>query len=58
MTNKLIKIRQRDGSGTAKKLEESISTAPSGLFSASKRFQTSKISAIIMFLMPDAIITL
>jgi len=27
-------------------------------FSASKRFQTLKINAIIMFLMPDAIITL
>jgi hypothetical protein len=27
-----VKVRQRDGSGTAKKLEESITTAPSGSF--------------------------
>ena len=32
LTHKFVKIRQREGSGTAKKLEESISTAPSGFF--------------------------
>jgi len=34
LTHRFVKIRQRDGSGTAKKLEEPIATAPSGFFSA------------------------
>jgi hypothetical protein len=46
LTHRFVKIRQRDGSGTAKKLEESIAdlrsdTALSGLFSATGRFLIS-----------------
>jgi len=32
LTYRFVKSRQRDGSGAAKKLEEPVSTAPSGLF--------------------------
>jgi len=38
LTYRFIKIRQREGSGTAKKLEEPIATAPSGLFFYIKAF--------------------
>jgi hypothetical protein len=31
-THKFVKIWQRDGSGTAKNLDEPIATAPSGFF--------------------------
>jgi hypothetical protein len=58
LTHRFVKIRQREGSGVAKKLEEPIATAPSGLFIYDQAFSDLWTSAIIMFLMPDAITAL
>jgi len=58
LTHRFAKSRQREGSGTAKKLEEPVSTAPSGLFFITQYFLISRINAIFMLFIPDAIFAL
>jgi hypothetical protein len=58
LIQRFAKPRQREVSEATKKLDEPVSTAPSGLFPATKRFLILRAHTILIFLIPDAITAL